>query len=235
MKKLIPLLIIIISIKITMGFNEIYPLESPANSYYQVKKTVAIPDTINHKKTSCFYDQLSDKYYYQVNVLRSGKEDNLSGPDSLIINISDKSDYKLRQTIGIKPGYLFHDSYSNCDAVKSYITNFYKDNDVFEYPYAELIIADFNFDSLEDFAIMVDEGGNTGAGYRYFIQDSSGLFHEDNFLSDEMMYFPVEIDSKNKILKTLVHKDAFGAYEKEYKYDVKKKSWKFIKQTYRGK
>lgn len=249
MNKIIPLLLIIFSFVAVEGINDKKvsenntntidsiknPQESTINSINQKIKTDSLDESKTHKESYCFYDNLSDKYNYQVNVFRSGREDNWHEPDSITIYILNKSDNKILQTIGITPGLLYYDSYTDCNNVKSNITKFNPDRNLFEYPYSELIIGNFNFDSLEDFAIMVDEGGNCGAIYQYYIQDSKGVFHKDSFLSEEMLYFPVDIDNKYKTLKTLVHKDAFGAYEKEYKYDDKNKSWKFVKQTYRGR
>ncbi|KAF2328461.1 XAC2610-related protein [Flavobacterium nitrogenifigens] len=62
----------------------------------------------------------------------------------------------------------------------------------------EIIVGDYNFDSLDDFAIVYDNSINTGTIYTYFFQNLEGFFEEDKL-------FPVRlIPSKiNKINKTL--------------------------------
>ncbi|WP_427871583.1 XAC2610-related protein [Flavobacterium sp. MMS24-S5] len=62
----------------------------------------------------------------------------------------------------------------------------------------EIIVGDYNFDSLDDFAIVYDNSINTGTIYTYFFQNSEGFFEENKL-------FPVRlIPSKiNKIDKTL--------------------------------
>lgn len=70
----------------------------------------------------------------------------------------------------------------------------------------DFIIADFNFDKLEDFAILYDIGGNSGPLYSYFFQDKNGEFKEEKTFPLNEGPFPKEIDDKNKILliKTII-------------------------------
>lgn len=68
----------------------------------------------------------------------------------------------------------------------------------------EFIIADLNFDGLEDFAISNYVGGNAGTLYAYFIQNKDGKFNLDPYLTDKIRFFPRNIDFKNKTL-TFLH------------------------------
>lgn len=67
--------------------------------------------------------------------------------------------------------------------------------------YHDFIIADFNFDNLEDFAILYDFGGSGGPVYSYYFQDKNdGSFKtEKTFLLNEGP-FPKIIDKKSKTL-----------------------------------
>lgn len=67
--------------------------------------------------------------------------------------------------------------------------------------YSNLVFADYNFDGLEDFAITKEEGGNGGPIYIYYFQNKIGNFEIDQYLSNEMGYFPIEINNKERTLK----------------------------------
>ena len=66
------------------------------------------------------------------------------------------------------------------------------------------ITLDINFDGLEDFAIINYEGGNGGPQYAYYIQKQNKQFELDKNLTENMRYFPVEINKKEKTL-TISH------------------------------
>jgi len=66
--------------------------------------------------------------------------------------------------------------------------------------YHKLIILDVNFDGLEDFAIINYEGGNGGPQYAYYIQKSNKQFALDLNLTNNVRYFPIEINKKEKSL-----------------------------------
>lgn len=70
--------------------------------------------------------------------------------------------------------------------------------------YHDFIIADFNFDQLEDFAILYDSGGNGGPVYSYYFQDKNdGTFKMDKEFPLNEGAFPKIIDSNNKTLTTI--------------------------------
>lgn len=67
--------------------------------------------------------------------------------------------------------------------------------------YHDFIIADFNFDNLEDFAILYDFGGNGGPLYSYYFQDKK----DDTFKTEKQFPlnegpFPKNIDRNNNTL-----------------------------------
>ncbi|QYS89193.1 XAC2610-related protein [Flavobacterium davisii] len=67
--------------------------------------------------------------------------------------------------------------------------------------YHDFILLDFNFDGLEDFAIINYEGSNGGPQYAYYKQNSKGQFELDLQLTDDIRLFPIEINNKGRNLK----------------------------------
>lgn len=93
--------------------------------------------------------------------------------------------------------------------------------------YHKLIILDVNFDGLEDFAIINYEGGNGGPQYAYYIQKSNKQFALDMNLTNNVRYFPIEI---NKIEKSLTIGHPSGCCKiRTYKIQIQSNGeWKEI-------
>ncbi|EJL76058.1 XAC2610-related protein [Chryseobacterium populi] len=66
--------------------------------------------------------------------------------------------------------------------------------------YHDFIIADFNFDDLEDFAILYDIGGNSGPVYSYYFQSKKGDFNVNKDFPLNHGPFPKVINKKDKTL-----------------------------------
>ena len=150
----------------------------------------------------------------------------------ITIQISDKKDSVI-QNIIVNPLDLYNTSFTDFNNVRSYITNININKQVTDNDFGDFIIADFNFDLLDDFALKNGEGGNGGSEYIYFIQDSNTLFSEDKFLTYSMRYFPTKFDKENKTLINYVNANAYGANENIYKFDTLNKRWKLIKSNYK--
>lgn len=153
--------------------------------------------------------------------------------DSCIITVFVKSKLtKLTvQTISFGTEFpLFKSSFVDCNNVRSYTTGINKNAEVVDNDFGDLIVADFNFDNKEDFAIKREEGGNGGPLYNYYIQTSGNTFRLDQFLSETMIFFPMNIKKSNKTLTTLVHASAVSVCETIYKLDSATNKWKEIGQ-----
>ncbi len=124
--------------------------------------------------------------------------------DTVILEISNKRTNKV-QVIHVATGILYDSMYKNCDFVRSYSTGFNKKNSVVDNMFGDIVVADLNFDKREDIAVVRDAGGNGGPLYAYYFQSSSGVFEIDTFLSNNMPYFPIEINSADSILKNSYH------------------------------
>ena len=151
--------------------------------------------------------------------------------DSCVIKVSvfDKSTSKLIQAIQYSSEYFFDDAFNECANVRSYTTNVNRDSEALDNDYGDIIIADLNFDTKEDFAIKNNSGGNGGPEYRFYIQDTNGEFIFDKFLSKKMMFFPIHINKTNRTLTTLVHANALQLSETKYKLNINNQKWKIIK------
>jgi hypothetical protein len=182
------------------------------------------------KAQAIVYSGLSDKYLFKVNTVKAIGRDNVDKISKLVLNISDKNN-KLLQQITLDPDYLFSSAYQSSDQSRSYITGKnvkagHMDND-----FGDLIIADLNFDGNEDIALKYDSGGNGGPLYSFYIRQPTGSFVKDKFLTDNMQFFPADINSKDKTLTITVHASAFGNKKTTFKYNTQIKHWAITKST----
>ncbi len=69
-------------------------------------------------------------------------------------------------------------------------------------PCENFIIKDFNFDGLEDFAIVWDDGGNGGELYEYYFQDKNGIFSPTDSFPLQHGILAEDIDVANKVITT---------------------------------
>ena len=171
----------------------------------------------------CIHKDLSKQFDFKISVTRV-KQYKSDDSCSIILNIIDKVNGGNIQTIK-HTAILPSNKFADCIAVRSYQTNkngtvVVKDNN-----YGDFIIADFNFDGQDDFAILKDFGGNGGPLYDYYIQEPTKKFNLDRFLSDSMIFFPVEINKKSKTLMTLVHANVLEQSETIYKFNESTKQW----------
>ncbi|WP_426473230.1 XAC2610-related protein [Chryseobacterium balustinum] len=119
-------------------------------------------------------------------------------PRALQIKIIDKS--AQNQLINFNPEYI----YSAPEEAVSFFNDPGINQKINKQNLPEFIIVDINFDGLEDFVIANYVGGNAGTLYAYFIQDKDGKFKIDHYLTDQVSFFPRNIDFKNKTL-TFLH------------------------------
>ena len=115
-------------------------------------------------------------------------------PRALQIKIIDKS--AQNQLINFNPEYI----YSTPEEAVSFFNDPDINQKINKQNLPEFIIVDINFDGLEDFVIANYVGGNAGTLYAYFIQDKEGKFKIDHYLTDQVRFFPRNIDFKNKTL-----------------------------------
>lgn len=180
--------------------------------------------SLNVVGQSCTYENLSKKFNFKV-VPIPEKEDLIQ----LLVHVTEKENSKRTQTLTIECEDFYLDSFDDCKNVRSYSTKVNSqlpsgdENDS-----GNLIVADFNFDGIEDFAIKSDPGGNGGPLYTYFLQAKDKKFYRNKYLSDTVQFFPIEINSVNKTLTTFLHANAYQKNRRIFKYNLKAKKWKLI-------
>jgi hypothetical protein len=158
-------------------------------------------------------------------------------PDSCIITVTieNRTTKNLINTFLISTNYLLDDSsFVRCDNVRSYTTGKNKNMQVADNDYGDIIVADFNFDNKEDFAVKREQGGNGGPQYNYYIQTPKATFTLDNFLSETMIFFPKYFNKKKKTLTTLVHANAYQLCKTLYKFDTLTNKWTEIGHSFIG-
>lgn len=147
----------------------------------------------NESKT----ELVSAKLIYEIKLIRNKWEEQ----GSISINVLDKKSGKSLYHTDFHPEFLFSDNTMN--QTVNYFDNSMKFKEGIE-NYHSFIIADFNFDNLEDFAIINYEGSNAGPQYAYFLQTPNKQFLNDDYLTSEVKFFPTEINKENKTL-TISH------------------------------
>ncbi|WP_353150184.1 hypothetical protein [Chryseobacterium sp.] len=72
-------------------------------------------------------------------------------------------------------------------------------------PCNSFFVKDFNFDGLEDFTIVWDQGGNAGKLYEYYFQDKNGIFSTiDSFpLQHGMLAEDIDVTNKTIITQSI--------------------------------
>jgi hypothetical protein len=185
---------------------------------------IIICHTVILNAQNCLHTNLSRVYDYKTNLQRLKRTETIFDSAIITVTIINKQTGKVIQTIRFVSGFVLADDFSDCSGVRSYITkeNLKKETD--EKSNDDLVIADLNFDGLEDIAVKYDSGGNSGSLYFFYLQNKNGQFEKDNFLTDEMQLFPAKTDLKNKQLTTYAFSSA--CYMGEHIYVFAAGKWK---------
>lgn len=181
-----------------------------------------------------FHEDLSFEFDYKIKFKRFQNIDKFHDSCIVKIFIVDKKTKKQVDSIDLSSLHYYDTVFKNVDNVRSDISGKNKnkgndnlDNDAF----GDIIIADFNFDTKEDIAV-VRECSNSGNFYNFYIQTSERKFKRDNYLSDTVVYFPVKINKINKTLETDVVAGVCGYGEQIYFFNDKLNNWKLKSHKY---
>ena len=176
----------------------------------------------------CEYQDLSHCFNFQINFTRV--LDVYKYRDSCLVQVKiiDKKKQLLVDTLNIQSNNFYGNVFKNCDNVRSYTTGKNKDKKYVDNYFGDFVVADFNFDSKEDIAIINDSGGNGGVFYSYFLQGKNKQFYLDEFLTDSMVYFPSKFIKKRKTLVSYSIAGICGLGENKYRYNKKLKEWKEV-------
>ncbi|MDP3929831.1 MAG: hypothetical protein Q8R57_12480 [Bacteroidota bacterium] len=180
---------------------------------------------------TCLHKDISKQFNFETNLTRI-KTKNLFDSCIVKITIIQKETNKPVQTIKIISDYFFEGVYTDCNSKRSYVTLKNLNIEPCDNDFGDIIVADFNFDNREDVALKKDSGGNGGPDYNYYLQDSTGKFIINKYLTNNMGYFPIYINGRSKTLTTLVHANAKEQCKSTYKLDTLTNKWKKISKTF---
>ncbi len=174
---------------------------------------------------NCFYSDLSNEFSISTKLKTIENIDGIHDSSIVIIEITNKKDTTTTYKIQLSSIFFMDQEFTNCGNIRSYsIENEYQ-NEVIDNDYGDLIIADFNFDNKDDIALIRDSGGNGGPLYNFYIQSDSFQFKLDFYLSNNVIYFPQNIDQELQELKTIVHANAYQMCETIYSYNKRLDKW----------
>ncbi|WPU99808.1 hypothetical protein SNE26_27740 [Mucilaginibacter sp. cycad4] len=178
---------------------------------------------------TCRHLNLSKAYDYMIVSERYPLSDSVFYGANMSLQIFRKNKPHVWQSIRYKASVLYEDAFKNCNATRSYITGYRKNAEVPDYDFGDLVIADLNFDKLEDIAIKYDSGGSSGPLYYFYFQDKSGHFYLSKYLTDHVGSFPAYINLKEKTIATQIHANVRYESKKTFRYNSKTKRWKLIR------
>jgi hypothetical protein len=174
------------------------------------------------------YSNLSHQFVFKVQTSWFKDTDDFARVSNIKLVILNKSTNN-QQIINFLPGWFFEGVFKADSASRSYVTGYNKSEEVDDYDFGDLVIADLNFDGKEDIAIKYDSGGNGGPIYNFYLQDNNDYFYKSSYLTDHVGSFPREIDIKHKTITTQIHANVRYEARKIFRYNLKTKKWRLIK------
>ena len=187
----------------------------------------------SHGQT-CTITGLSNTFDFNTSIKRIKLASDLDS-SIITVNVKSKMTKQTLQTICFGTEYpLGKSSFVGCSNIRSYTTGINKNAEVVDNDFGDLIVADFNFDNKEDFAVKREEGGNGGPLYNYYIQSSNSTFSLDKYLSETMTFFPKYFNKRKKTLTILVHANAYQLCKTLYKFDTLTNKWTEIGRSFIG-
>lgn len=177
---------------------------------------------------TCTHNELSKMFNFQTSIKRIHRGNDT---DSCIIKIivKNKITHKIVTTIRFTSTFLLDDSaYIKCNNARSYTTGVNNNRQVVDWDYGDIIVADFNFDNKEDFAVKKEVGGNGGPLYNYYIQTADSSFIKDKFLSDSMNCFPTYFNKNKMTLTSICRETSVSDIETVFKCDSLTNKWEIV-------
>ncbi|HET6991702.1 MAG TPA: hypothetical protein VFJ43_10280 [Bacteroidia bacterium] len=206
--------------KATTEFKTENPYAAKSNAKQNFKKLTDTTVVLNFKNLSNVYNyRITDKYYCNRNQYHG---------DSVyrVIKIFNKNDSLIQRiypNLQMVPWYFFENDMPSALS-RSYVTGKNVNADVTDNYCGEIVVADLNFDGLEDFATPVDHGCDNGAHYAFYIQNSNDQFKRNTYLTENVTWFPEEINDSLLMFTNSVPL-MWGIACQTFKYDTLSKKW----------
>ncbi|WP_276485516.1 XAC2610-related protein [Paraflavitalea pollutisoli] len=152
----------------------------------------------------CDQTRLSEQFDVAVNFVRL--TDSIEQEDSCLVQllIRDKTSHAVLDSLTLSSIFYNDDVFAGCDNARSYTTRHQADREIYNGYQGDIIVADLNFDHLDDIAVISDVGFTSNALYHYFVQTTGRKFVADTYLTDSVAYFPEKIDPLRQQLVTRV-------------------------------
>ncbi len=211
------------TLKIVAKNIDTFNLNNCKTEYYKEVKLKDSTIVFYFKDLSYSYNyELIDKYY---NINRNDYTDSILR----IIKIFDKKDsiiQKIYINIQLMPWYFFDKDIEYIS--RSYITKKNTKLKTWDNYCGEIVIADLNFDGLEDFATVVGYGIDNGSHYKFYIQTNNNKFEYNSYLTENVVWFPEKINDSLMSFTSSVPCFINGLWCQTFKYDTISEKWKKI-------
>ena len=182
----------------------------------------------SNEKCYIFTD-LSYIYNYEIKTTELSNDSTKSETKRINIIVRHKNSNILVDSLNIQSEELLLEVLADSNTVRSYITNKNTSFEILDNHYGDVVIEDFNFDSLEDIAVINESGSYSGSRYLFFIQSKKGKFIIDTFLSTKVQFYPSKINRKKLTLITDAVTDNCTILQWIYQYNIVKSKWKLLK------
>lgn len=161
-------------------------------------KKIKCEEVDRPKGLQCEITNLSNIYDFKISGTDFENKDKNLNPLIAEISIIQKAHPNKIQKIRFEPSSWVLFTEVPCNA----ISYFEKKESIKENieNHHNFIIADYNFDGLEDFAYVWDNGGNGGPLYSFYFQNNVGDFLEATDFPMQNGPFPSEINSMKKAI-----------------------------------
>lgn len=171
------------------------------------------------------YSHLSFQFDLEVAIRLNTTNNPAFDSTYLRIRIIEKGSGNILQTIRKQYYCMWTDWYTNVENSRSYSTHFNTDKPVVDDDFGDVVVADLNFDGLDDFAVTYDHGADNGNHYYFYFQRPDKTFYRQVYLTDKMVHFPCIIDP---IHQQIITRSAAGTCcvgETFFQYNAAKNSW----------
>ena len=144
------------------------------------------------------------------------------------VTVFKKGTDSIIQIIRKTGWWIWGSPYEDCDLVRSYQTEINNEKPAPDNDFGDLIVADFDFNGLDDFAFLFGSGGSSGPNYLYYTQQPDGRFIRQSFLDDIMIFFPSVIDKDRKRLISNIRVDVTKYEQRTFQWDSNSSKWYFL-------
>ena len=208
--------------------------EKISRTYPEISKSKPKQNAEKLKDTMVIlsFKDLSKVYNYKI-IDRYYCNNSLNYYDSIlrVIKVYNKKDSLIQRiypNLQMTPWYYYEDKLP-LRLSRSFVTGKnanYDDADNYD---GEIVIADLNFDGLEDLATPVNSGADNGPHYAFYIQNKNKRFEYNSYLTEHVMWFPEKINDSLMTFTSTVPCTVIGLWYQTFKYDTTMKKWSRIK------